>query len=112
MFNLCYQLLGVDLILETLANMSNIRESYRENDFNKGGSGTHCITLDMVSNLGFVFGASLNNSNETRIVVGEIFVGKINELKIAVKESKNNHRRLYMHKRQLMVLKWIVLTLI
>jgi len=93
MFNLCDQLPGGDLILETLANMQNIRESDRQNDL-KGGSGMHSISaLDMVSNLGFVFGASSNNSNESRIAVGEISVGEMTELEIAVKESKNNHKK-------------------
>ncbi|TKY44718.1 hypothetical protein E2542_SST30996 [Spatholobus suberectus] len=93
MFNLCDQLPGGDLILETLANMPNLRESDRENDF-KGGSGMYSISaLDMVSNLGFVFGASSNNSNESRIAVGEISVGEMTALERAVKESKNNHKK-------------------
>lgn len=93
MFNLCDQLPGGDLILETLANMPNLRESHHENDF-KGGSGMYSISaLDMVSNLGFVFGASSNNSNESRIAVGEISVGEMTELERAVKESKNNHKK-------------------
>lgn len=93
MFNLCDQLPGGDLILETLANMPNLRESDRENDF-KGGSGMYSISaLDMVSNWGFVFGASSNNSNESRIAVGEISVGEMTALEIAVKESKNNHKK-------------------
>ena len=80
MFNLCDQLPGGDLILETLANMPNLRESDHENDF-KGGSGMYSISaLDMVSNLGFVFGASSNNSNESRIAVGEISVGEMNQI--------------------------------
>ncbi|KAH1086087.1 hypothetical protein GmHk_07G018859 [Glycine max] len=93
MFNLCDQLPGGDLILETLANMPNLRESDHENDF-KGVSGMYSISaLDMVSNLGFVFGASSNNSNESRIAVGEISVGEMTELERAVKESKNNHKK-------------------
>ncbi|XP_020211416.1 uncharacterized protein LOC109796167 [Cajanus cajan] len=93
MFNLCDQLPGGDLILETLANMPNLRESDHENDF-KGGSGMYSISaLDMVSNLGFVFGASPKNSNESRIPVGEISVGEMTALERAVKESKNNHKK-------------------
>ncbi|RDX82466.1 hypothetical protein CR513_36743 [Mucuna pruriens] len=93
MFNLCDQLPGGDLILETLANMPNLRESDRENDL-KGGSGIYSISaLDMVSNLGFVFGASSNNSNEGTIAVGEISVGEMTSLERAVKESKNNHKK-------------------
>lgn len=93
MFNLCDQLPGGDLILETLANMSNLRELDRENDF-KAGSGMYSISaLDMVSNLGFVFGTSSNNSNESRIAVGEISVGEMTSLERAVKESKNNYKK-------------------
>lgn len=93
MFNLCDQLPGGDLILETLANMPNLRESDHENDF-KGGSGMYSISaLDMVSNLGFVFGASPKNSNESRIPVGEISVGEMTALERVVKESKNNHKK-------------------
>ncbi|QCD92181.1 hypothetical protein DEO72_LG5g242 [Vigna unguiculata] len=93
MFNLCDQLPGGDLILETLANMPNRRESDRENDFKDGGGMRSISALDMVSNLGFVFGASSNNSNESKIAVGEISVGEMTELEIAIKESKNNHKK-------------------
>ncbi|XP_027359437.1 uncharacterized protein LOC113868072 isoform X1 [Abrus precatorius] len=93
MFNLCDQLPGGDLILETLANISNIRELDQDNDF-RGGSGMYSISaLDMVSNLGFVFGASSNNSNESRIAVGEISVGEMTSLERAVKESKNSQKK-------------------
>ncbi|KAK7380051.1 hypothetical protein VNO78_32402 [Psophocarpus tetragonolobus] len=93
MFNLCDQLPGGDLILETLASMPNLRESDHENDF-KDGSGMYSISaLDMVSNLGFVFGSSSNSSNESRIAVGEISVGEMTELERVVKESKNNHKK-------------------
>ncbi|KOM54330.1 hypothetical protein LR48_Vigan10g022200 [Vigna angularis] len=93
MFNLCDQLPGGDLVLETLANMANRRESDRENDFKDGGGMRSISALDMVSNLGFVFGTSSNNSNESRIAVGEISVGEMTELEIAIKESKNNHKK-------------------
>ena len=93
MFNLCDQLPGGDLILETLANMSNLRESDRDNDF-KAGSGMYSISaLDMVSNLGFVFGTSPTNSTESTIAVGEISVGAMTSLETAVKESKNNYKK-------------------
>ncbi|KAM4114570.1 hypothetical protein ACJW30_04G078600 [Castanea mollissima] len=91
MFNLCDQLPGGDLILETLANMSTFREMDRTNN-SKGGGGMYSISaLDMVSNLGFVFGTSSNNSNEAGLVVGEIAVGELTSLERAVKESKNNY---------------------
>ncbi|KAJ1405715.1 hypothetical protein SESBI_25628 [Sesbania bispinosa] len=93
MFNLCDQLPGGDLILEALANMSNLRESDHGNDF-RAGSGMYSISVsDMVSNLGFAFGTSSNNSNESRIAVGEISVGEMTSLEIAVEESKNNYKK-------------------
>ncbi|CAL0332550.1 unnamed protein product [Lupinus luteus] len=93
MFNLCDQLPGGDLILETVANMSNLRDFDREND-SRAGSGMYSISAtDMVSNLGFAFGTSSNNSNESRIAVGEISVGEKSSLERAVKESKNNYKK-------------------
>ncbi|KAM3703199.1 hypothetical protein ACB094_04G081600 [Castanea mollissima] len=96
MFNLCDQLPGGDLILETLANMSTFREMDRTNN-SKGGGGMYSISaLDMVSNLGFVFGTSSNNSNEAGLVVGEIAVGELTSLERAVKESKNNYEKVVL----------------
>ncbi|KAK7291423.1 hypothetical protein RIF29_06556 [Crotalaria pallida] len=93
MFNLCDQLPGGDLILEALANMPNLRDSDHDNDA-RAGSGMNSISaLDMVSNLGFVFGTSPTNSNENRIAVGEISVGEMTSLERAVKESKNNYKK-------------------
>ncbi|XP_050255400.1 uncharacterized protein LOC126701385 isoform X1 [Quercus robur] len=96
MFNLCDQLPGGDLILETLANMSTFREMDRTNN-SKGGGGMYSISaLDMVSNLGFVFGTSSNNSNEAGLVVGEVTVGEMTSLERAVKESKNNYEKVVL----------------
>ena len=96
MFNLCDQLPGGDLILETLANMSTFREMDQTNN-SKGGGGMYSISaLDMVSNLGFVFGTSSNNSNEAGLVVGEIAVGEMTSLERAVKESKNNYEKVVL----------------
>ncbi|KAL1318525.1 uncharacterized protein LOC107644290 isoform X1 [Arachis ipaensis] len=93
LFNFCDQLPGGDLILETLANTSNLKESDRQNGF-KAVSGMYSVSaLDMVSNLGFVFGSSPNSSNENTISVGEISVGALTPLEIAVKESKNNYKK-------------------
>lgn len=94
MFNLCDQLPGGDLILETLANMSNLRELDHEKDF-RSANGMYSISVsDMVSNLGFVFGAtSPNTSNESRIAVGEITVGEMTPLETVVKESKSNYKK-------------------
>ncbi|KAI4350898.1 hypothetical protein L6164_005303 [Bauhinia variegata] len=92
MFNLCDQLPGGDLILETLANMSSLRESDRTAD-SRAGSGMFSISaLDMVSNLGFVFGTSSNISDNGRLAVGEISVGEMTPLERAVKESKNSYK--------------------
>ncbi|KAA8542713.1 hypothetical protein F0562_023788 [Nyssa sinensis] len=56
MFNLCDQLPGGDLILETLANMSTSRELERTNN-SISRRGMYSISaLAMASNLGFVFG--------------------------------------------------------
>ncbi|KAF3964689.1 hypothetical protein CMV_011051 [Castanea mollissima] len=52
--------------------------------------------LDMVSNLGFVFGTSSNNSNEAGLVVGEIAVGELTSLERAVKESKSNYEKVVL----------------
>ncbi|KAF7819883.1 uncharacterized protein G2W53_025338 [Senna tora] len=89
MYNLCDQLPGGDLILETLANMSNLDD----NNDSRAGNGMHSMSaLDMVSNLGFVFGTSSNTSHESRLAVGEISVGEMTSLERAVKESKNNYK--------------------
>lgn len=96
MYNLCDQLPGGDLILETLANMSTFREMDRTNNC-KGGGGMYSISaLDMVSNLGFVFGTSSNNSNKAGLLVGEIAVGELTSLERAVKESKNNYEKVVL----------------
>ncbi|XP_057447030.1 uncharacterized protein LOC130738870 isoform X2 [Lotus japonicus] len=93
MFSLCDQLPGGDLILETLADMPNLRESGHNNDF-RAVSGMHSISVsDMVSNLGFGFGTSSSNSNVSSITVGEISVGEMTSLEIAVKESKSNYKK-------------------
>ncbi|KAF4388910.1 hypothetical protein G4B88_019092 [Cannabis sativa] len=92
MFNLCDQLPGGDLILETLANMSSLKEidCYKS----QSGSGMYSISaLDMVSNLGFVFNTNSNNPNEDGLVVGEITVGEMTSLERAVKESKNDYEK-------------------
>ncbi|KAH7528741.1 hypothetical protein FEM48_Zijuj05G0104300 [Ziziphus jujuba var. spinosa] len=95
MFNLCDQLPGGDLILETLADMSTLKELDRTNNSKDGGM--HSISaLEMVSNLGFVFGTNFNDSNNTGPVVGEITVGEITSLERAVKESRNNYEKVVM----------------
>ncbi|XP_028800161.1 uncharacterized protein LOC114755447 isoform X2 [Neltuma alba] len=93
MFNLCDQLPGGDLILETIASMLNSRES-GDSDHSKAESGMHSVSaLEMVSNLGFVFGSSSNSSNESRLSVGEISVGEMTPLERAVQESKDDYKK-------------------
>ncbi|KAK4256551.1 hypothetical protein QN277_006259 [Acacia crassicarpa] len=93
MFNLCDQLPGGDLILESLANMSNSRNLDGTDD-SKAGSGMNSSSaLDMVPKLGFVFGTSKNTSDQSRLVVGKMCVGEMTSLEREVKESKNNYKR-------------------
>lgn len=94
MFNLCDELPGGDLILETLANMSTARELDRTNNSKVGGGMYSVSALDMVSNLGFVFGTSSNNPDG--LVVGEIAVGEMSSLERAVKESKSNYEKVVL----------------
>lgn len=96
MFNLCDQLPGGDLILETLANMLTLRGLDRTNNSRDGGGMSSISALDMVSNLGFVFGSNSNDPNDTGLVVGEIIVGEITSLERAVKESRNNYEKVVM----------------
>ncbi|KAJ4713406.1 Plant protein of unknown function (DUF639) [Melia azedarach] len=96
MFNLCDQLPGGDLILETLANMSTLRELDRTNSSAAGGGMYSISSLAMISNLGFVFGPSSSNSNEAGLVVGEIAVGDTSALERAVKESRNSYKKVVL----------------
>ncbi|KAB5524383.1 hypothetical protein DKX38_022132 [Salix brachista] len=93
MFNLCDQLPGGDLILETLANMSSIRELDQTNNYKAGGGMYSISSLAMVSNLGFVLGTSSNDLNEAGLVVGEIAVGEMSSLEKVVKESQNSYKK-------------------
>ncbi|KAL9337606.1 hypothetical protein Peur_069375 [Populus x canadensis] len=93
MFNLCDQLPGGDLVLETLANMSSIRELDRTNNYKAGGGMYSISSLAMVSNLGFVLGTSSSDLNEAGLVVGEIAVGEMSSLEKVVKESQNSYKK-------------------
>lgn len=93
MFNLCDQLPGGDLILETLASMSSMRAVERTNDFKAGGGMYSISALAMLSNLGFVFGTSSSDENEAALAVGEIAVGEMSSLERAVKESRNSYKK-------------------
>lgn len=95
-FNVCDQLPGGDLILETLANMSSTRLLERTNT-TKAGSGMYSISaLSMASNLGFVFGTSADIPNERKLVVGEIAVGGLSPLEKAVKESRSSYKKVVL----------------
>ncbi|EOY21044.1 hypothetical protein QUC31_007167 [Theobroma cacao] len=93
MFNLCDQLPGGDLILETLANMSSSRELDQDNNSVAGGGMYSISALAMVSNLGFVFGSSSSNLSEAGLVVGEVAVGEMSLLERTVKESRDNYKK-------------------
>ncbi|CAN6584903.1 unnamed protein product [Malus baccata var. baccata] len=93
MFNLCDQLPGGDLILETMADMSTFKELNRSSSSKPGGGMYSISALDMISNLGFSFGTSSSSSVEAGLAVGEITVGEVTLLEKAVKESKNNYEK-------------------
>ncbi|XP_038688025.1 uncharacterized protein LOC119987240 isoform X2 [Tripterygium wilfordii] len=94
MFTLCEQLPGGDLILETLANMSSLRESDRTNNHMASRGGMNSISaLTMVTDLGFVFGSSSNYQAEAALAVGEITVGEVSSLERAVKEARNSYKK-------------------
>ncbi|KAG6752921.1 hypothetical protein POTOM_042962 [Populus tomentosa] len=92
-FNLCDQLPGGDLILETLANISSLRKLDRTNS-DKTGGGMHSISARaMVSNLGFMLGTSSTDLNEAGLVVGETAVGEMSSLEKVVKESQSSFKK-------------------
>ncbi|VVA99846.1 unnamed protein product [Arabis nemorensis] len=97
-FNLCDQLPGGDLILETLAEMSTSRERNRSNRSKDTGK-LHSTASDMVSQLGSVFGGSSPRSRTietSTLVVGEVVVGDVNPLERAVKESRKNYEKVVL----------------
>ena len=96
MFNLCDQLPGGDLILETLANMSEMKENERTNNSSHEKGMYSISALDVASHLGFGMGTAFSDSNENELVVGEIAVGKMTPLERAVKESRNNYEKVVM----------------
>lgn len=96
MFNLCDQLPGGDLILETLASMLTSRQLDRSESLKSGVNMYSISALHMLSNLGFVFGTTSNIPNEADLVVGEIAVGEMNLLERAVKESKSSYKKVVL----------------
>ncbi|XP_058087411.1 uncharacterized protein LOC131234498 isoform X2 [Magnolia sinica] len=93
MFNLTDQLPGGDLILETLASMSDSLEFDRANK-PAAASGIYSISaLAMLSNLGVGFGSGSLVDNGTRLLVGELVVGEMTALERAVSDSKNSFKK-------------------
>ncbi|MBA0638019.1 hypothetical protein Godav_029678 [Gossypium davidsonii] len=96
MFNLCDQLPGGDLILETLANMSSSRGLNWGNNIVASGGMYSISALTTVSNLGVMFGSSSNNPSEAGLLVGELAVGEMSSLERAVKESRENYKKVVL----------------
>lgn len=93
MFNLCDQLPGGDLILDTLAGVLASRELDRTNQSKSGSSMYSVSALSMMSNLGLPFGRSSNVPSEAGLFVGDVVVGEMTMLERAIRESRNNFKR-------------------
>lgn len=93
-FNLCDQLPGGDLILETLSKLSS--ELDRTSISTSSGGMYSISALAMVSNLGFVFGSSAASHSETRLAVGELAVGEMSPLERVVKKARDNHKKVVL----------------
>ncbi|URE35416.1 hypothetical protein MUK42_15977 [Musa troglodytarum] len=89
MFNLCDQLPGGDVILETLANMIASRKLDRTNQFSSEGGMYSISALGILSNLGLVSQVSADD----KLLVGEIVVGEMTSLERAVDESRNSYKQ-------------------
>ncbi|KAK8340589.1 hypothetical protein V6Z11_A08G110400 [Gossypium hirsutum] len=96
MFNLCDKLPGGDLILETLANMSSSRGLDWGNNIVASGGMYSISALTTVLNLGVMFGSSSNNPSEAGLLVGELAVGEMSSLERAVKESRENYKKVVL----------------
>ncbi|KAJ4957043.1 hypothetical protein NE237_013826 [Protea cynaroides] len=92
MFNLCDQLPGGDLILETLARMSASRESERTNNLSSGNGMRSIAASAIFSNLGVALGRS-STVPQAGIVLGEIVVGDTTALERAVRESRKSFKK-------------------
>uniref|UniRef100_A0A7N0TMW6 Uncharacterized protein n=2 Tax=Kalanchoe fedtschenkoi TaxID=63787 RepID=A0A7N0TMW6_KALFE len=95
-FNVCDQLPGGDLILETLANLSSSRKLDRSNSSDTALRIPSMAALAVVSNLGSMFGNSGSPSDECGIVVGEVAVGEMTALERSVKESKTSYKKVVL----------------
>ncbi|KAG6625319.1 hypothetical protein CIPAW_16G087100 [Carya illinoinensis] len=82
--------------IQDISLANPLRELDRTNNSKAGGEMHSVSALDMVSNLGFVFGTSSNNPNEAGLLVGEITVGELSSLERAVKESKINYEKVVL----------------
>ncbi|KAL3512243.1 hypothetical protein ACH5RR_024960 [Cinchona calisaya] len=92
-FNICDQLPGGDLILETLANMSTMRELERTNS-GRSRSGMYSVSAStMASALGVMFGTSSPVPSPVGLLVGEIAVGEMTPLEKAVMESRSSYKK-------------------
>ncbi|KAG1330629.1 hypothetical protein COCNU_02G005970 [Cocos nucifera] len=94
MFNLCDQLPGGDLILETLADLVSSR---RLDQVNKSSSGSEMYSISalaVLSNLG----VESQDANDERLLVGELVVGQMSSLEKAVSESRDNYKMVELAK--------------
>lgn len=90
MFNVSDQLPEGDLILEALAKVASMEiqdKNYDSKSGNKGGMYS-LPSLMILSNLGLVS----NNINKTRLLVGELVVGKSSYLEKAVEKSRSKFK--------------------
>ncbi|KAL1086336.1 hypothetical protein V6Z11_D08G109200 [Gossypium hirsutum] len=85
-----------NLILETLANMSSSRGVNWGNNIVASGGMYSISALTTVSNLGVMFGSSSNNPSEAGLLVGELAVGEMSSLERAVKESRENYKKVVL----------------
>lgn len=95
MFNVCDQLPGGDLILETLANMSTVRGLDRTNSPRARGGMYSVSASAMASTMGSMFGTS-STSNIGGLFVGEIAVGEMTPLEKAVMESRSSYQNVVL----------------
>ncbi|CAI9113562.1 OLC1v1014187C2 [Oldenlandia corymbosa var. corymbosa] len=93
MFNICDELPGGDLILETLAEMSTTRELDRTNSPRSKGRMYSVSASAMASTLGFMFGASSSIGSSAGLLVGEIAVGEMTPLEKVVVECRSTHKK-------------------
>ncbi|KAL6007490.1 hypothetical protein ACLOJK_032988 [Asimina triloba] len=93
MFNLADQLPGGDRILETLASILASREFDRTNNPTAASGMNSISALAMLSNLGISLGSGSHIDDGKRLLVGEIVVGEMSSLERAVKDSRNNFKK-------------------